>query len=65
MKGKFWTWRKWCIVGISGGNIRDGNKIYIIAVVWQTMSDGSLQVMGNKTEEELISLGNDRWWFKS
>ena len=65
MKGKFWTWRKWYFVGINDGNIRDGNKKYILAVVCQTMRDRSLQVMGNKTEEELISLGNDRWWLKS
>ena len=45
---------------INSGNIRDGNKKYILAVVWQMMRDRSLQVMGNKTEEELISLGNDR-----
>ena len=65
MKGKFWTWKKWCIVGINDGNIRDGNKKYILAVVCQIMRDRLLQVMGNKTEEELISSSNDRCWFKS
>ena len=48
------------IVGIGGGDIRDGNKKYILAIVWQMMRAHSLQVIGNKTEEELVSWGNDR-----
>ena len=48
------------IVGIGGGDIRDGNKKYILAIVWQMMRDHSLQVIGNKTEEELIAWGNER-----
>ena len=51
---------KYHIVGIGGGDIRDGNKKYILAIVWQMMRAHSLQVIGNKTEEELISWGNDR-----
>ena len=51
---------KYHIVGIGGGDIRDGNKKYILAIVWQMMRDHSLQVIGNKTEEELISWGNER-----
>ena len=51
---------KYHIVGIGGGDIRDGNKKYILAIVWQMMRDHSLQVIGNKTEEELIAWGNER-----
>jgi len=48
------------IVGIGGGDIRDGNKKYILAIVWQMMRAHSLQIIGNKSEEELITWGNDR-----
>ena len=48
------------IVGIGGGDIRTGNKKYILAIVWQMMRQHSLQVIGNKTEEELVAWGNDR-----
>ena len=51
---------KYQIVGIGGGDIRDGNKKYILAIVWQMMRAHSLQVIGNKTEEELVAWGNDR-----
>ena len=60
MKGKFWTWRKWCVVGVGGGDIRKENKKYILSIVRQMMRRCSLKIMGNKTEEELISLDNDR-----
>jgi plastin-1 len=51
---------KYKIIGIGGGDIRNGNKKYILAIVWQMMRQHSLQVIGNKTEEELVSWGNDR-----
>ena len=51
---------KYQIIGIGGGDIRDGNKKYILAIVWQMMRQHSLQVIGNKTEEELVAWGNDR-----
>ena len=51
---------KYHIVGIGGGDIRDGNKKYILAIVWQMMREHSLQVIGGKTEEELITWGNER-----
>ena len=44
------------IIGIG----RDGNKKYILAIVWQMMRAHSLQVIGNKTEEELVAWGNER-----
>jgi len=51
---------KYHIVGIGGGDIRDGNKKYILAIVWQMMRAHSLQIIGNKTEEELITWGNEK-----
>ena len=51
---------KYHIVGIGGGDIRDGNKKYILAIVWQMMRQHSLQIIGNKTEEELITWGNEK-----
>ena len=51
---------KYHIVGIGGGDIRDGNKKYILAIVWQMMRAHSLQIIGNKTEEELIAWGNEK-----
>ena len=51
---------KYQIIGIGGGDIRDGNKKYILAIVWQMMRAHSLQVIGNKTEEELVAWGNER-----
>ena len=51
---------KFSIVGIGGADIREGNKKYILAIVWQLMKEHSLQVIGNKTEEELLSWGNEK-----
>ena len=51
---------KFHIVGIGGADIREGNKKYILAIVWQLMREHSLQVIGNKTEEELITWGNSK-----
>ena len=49
---------KYQIIGIGGQDIRDGNKKYILAIVWQMMRAHSLQIIGNQTEEGLISWGN-------
>lgn len=46
------------IVGIGGVDIRDGNKKYILAIVWQLMRAHTLQVIGGKSEEELLTWGN-------
>ena len=51
---------KFSIVGIGGADIREGNKKYILAIVWQLMKEHSLQVIGNKTEEELLAWGNEK-----
>ena len=47
------------IVGIGGADIHDGNKKLILAVVWQLMRKHTLQVQGNKTEEELLAWANE------
>ena len=44
------TWKKWYIVGIGDEDIRDGNKKYILVIIWQMMKAHSLEVIGNKTE---------------
>ena len=49
---------KYHIIGIGGQDIRDGNKKYILAIVWQMMRAHSLQIIGNQTEEGLIAWGN-------
>ena len=51
---------KYTIVGIGAQDIREGNKKYILAIVWQIMRAHTLQVIGGKTEEELVSWGNER-----
>ena len=48
------------IRGIGGGDIRDGNKNYILKIIWEIMKTDILKKIGNKTEEELISWGNER-----
>jgi len=47
------------IVGIGGTDIHDANKKYILAVVWQLMREHTLQVIGGKTEDDLIHWAND------
>ena len=48
------------ILGIGGGDIRDGKKKYILKIVWEIMKADILSKIGYKTEEELISWGNER-----
>ena len=47
------------IVGIGGADIRDGHKKYILAIVWQLMRAHTLQVIGDKSEEDLLKWGNE------
>jgi len=47
------------IVGIGGSDILDANKKYILAIVWQLMRAHTLQVIGNKTEDDLLVWAND------
>ena len=51
---------KCSILGIGGGDIRDGKKQYILKIIWEIMKAYILKNIGNKTEEELISWGNER-----
>jgi plastin-1 len=46
------------IVGIGGTDIHDANKKYILAIVWQLMRAHTLQVVGNKTEDDLVKWAN-------
>lgn len=47
------------IVGIGGTDLHDANKKYILAIVWQLMRSHTLQVIGNKSEDDLLSWAND------
>ena len=49
-KANCWTWKKWYIVDIGDEDIRDRNKKYILAIIWQMMRAHSLEVIGNKKE---------------
>ena len=48
------------IVGIGGADIREGNKKYILAIVWQLMRAHTLKVIGGKSEEELLKWANGK-----
>lgn len=45
-------------VGIGGMDIHDGNKKLTLALIWQLMRSHSLQIIGGKSEEEMVSWGN-------
>ena len=44
--------------GIGGNDILDGNKKLIAALVWQLMRFHYLQIVGSKTEQDLIKWAN-------
>jgi plastin-1 len=44
--------------GIGGGDIYDGNKKLTLALIWQLMRSHSLQVVGGKTEKDMVAWGN-------
>jgi len=46
------------IVGIGGMDIHEGNRKQILAMIWQLMRCHTLQVIGGKTEEDLLAWGN-------
>ena len=48
------------VVGTGGGEIREGNKKHILSIVRQMMKMHSLQVIGNKKEEDLVNWGNEK-----
>ena len=45
-------------VGIGGMDIHDGNKKLILALIWQLMRSHSLQIIGGKSEEDMVAWGN-------
>lgn len=45
-------------VGIGGMDIHNGNKKMILGLIWQLMRSHSLQIIGGKTEEEMVAWGN-------
>lgn len=47
------------IVGIAGSDIHEGNKKLILGIVWQMMKHHTLQVLGGKTEDDLVKWAND------
>lgn len=47
------------IVGIGGTDILEGNKKYILAIVWQLMRSHTLQIIGNKSENDLLTWANE------
>lgn len=51
---------KYHTVGIGGLDIRQGVKKMILAIVWQLMRAHTLQIIGEKSEEELIAWANER-----
>ena len=48
------------IVGIGGADIREGNKKYILAIVWQLMRAHTLKIIGGKSEEALLEWSNGK-----
>jgi len=45
-------------VGIGASDIQQGNKKLILALIWQLMRVHYLQIIGNKTDKDLIDWGN-------
>jgi hypothetical protein len=43
------------MVGIGAEDIRDGNKKLVLAIVWQLVRLHYLQIIGSKTEQDLIN----------
>jgi len=43
------------MVGIAAEDIRDGNKKLVLAIVWQLCRLHYLQIIGSKTEQDLIN----------
>ena len=41
--------------GIGASNISDGHKMYILSIVWQLVRLHALQLIGSKTEQDLLN----------
>ena len=48
------------IISIGNKDIQDGKKKHILAIVWQLMRAHTLKIIGEKSEEELISWANEK-----
>ena len=48
------------IISIGNKDIQEGKKKHILAIVWQLMRAHTLKIIGEKSEEELISWANSR-----
>lgn len=48
------------LVGIGGGDLHDGNKKYILAYMWQLVRKHSLNMIGGKSEDELLKWATNR-----
>ena len=46
------------IVGIGGPDLHEPNKKLVLAIVWQLMKMNTLQILGNKSENDLLKWGN-------
>jgi plastin-1 len=51
---------KFNLFGASGEDIREGRKKYVLSLVWQMMKMHSLQIIGDKTENDLVKWGNEK-----
>jgi plastin-1 len=47
------------IVGIGGIDLHDGNKKLTLGLVWQLMRSHTLQVLGAKTDSDLLRWANE------
>jgi plastin-1 len=46
------------LIGIGASDIQQGNKKLVLAIVWQLMRIHYLQIIGSKTEQDLINWAN-------
>jgi plastin-1 len=46
------------LIGIGASDIQEGNKKLVLAIVWQLMKIHYLQIIGSKTEQDLINWAN-------
>lgn len=51
---------KFTLVGIGGIDIVDGNKKLTLALMWQLVRKHTLQLLGNKTEDDLLKWAQTR-----
>jgi len=47
------------LISIGGSDIVDGNRMLTLGYLWQLMRKGVLQMIGNKSEDELKKWANN------